>query len=156
MLSGIKQNKYILQNLKHNRTYTLLLQAGNVVGYGKPANVTVSTLQAGKLVIHSFVHFIHSIHSFQSFIHSFLPFISFVHFIHSFIHSFVHSFIHSFIRSFVRSFNSLTHSLTHSFIHSFISFIHSFIHSTVTIDYGISNRLVPVLLWSFLYSLSFT
>ena len=54
MQSGIKQNKYTFQNLKHNRTYTILLQAGNIVGYGKLANVSVSTLQAGKAIIQGF------------------------------------------------------------------------------------------------------
>ena len=46
--SGINENNYTVRNVKHNRTYVILLQARNVVGYGNPANVTVSTLEAGQ------------------------------------------------------------------------------------------------------------
>ncbi|XP_068685321.1 uncharacterized protein [Montipora foliosa] len=45
-LSGITETTYTLLNVKHNRTYKIYLQARNVVGYGKRANRTVSTLDA--------------------------------------------------------------------------------------------------------------
>lgn len=46
--AGIREHNYTLQNLKHNRTYTIFVQARNAIGYGKSANATVSTLEAGK------------------------------------------------------------------------------------------------------------
>lgn len=49
--SGIKNTWFTLKNLQQNRTYIFILQAKNVVGYGEPSNVSVSTLEAGKRYI---------------------------------------------------------------------------------------------------------
>lgn len=46
--SRIHENNFTLQNLRQNRTYRILIQARNVVGYGNSANASVSTLEAGK------------------------------------------------------------------------------------------------------------
>lgn len=46
---GIRNNYFILRNLRQNRTYVIVLQSRNVIGYGKEKNVTVSTLEGGKL-----------------------------------------------------------------------------------------------------------
>ena len=47
--SVVTGNNYTLRSLKHNRTYKIVIQARNVVGYGKSANATVATLEAGKI-----------------------------------------------------------------------------------------------------------
>ena len=54
--NGIKRTSYTLENLQQNRTYTLMLQARNIAGYGKSANVTVATLEAGKNIFHTAIH----------------------------------------------------------------------------------------------------
>ena len=46
---GIRNNYFSLRNLRQNRTYVIVLQSRNVIGYGKEKNVTVSTLEGGKL-----------------------------------------------------------------------------------------------------------
>ena len=46
---GIRNNYFSLRNLTQNRTYVIVLQSRNVIGYGKEKNVTVSTLEGGKL-----------------------------------------------------------------------------------------------------------
>ncbi|XP_022796344.1 neural cell adhesion molecule 1-B-like isoform X4 [Stylophora pistillata] len=43
---GIKQTFFNFQNLKQNRSYIVLLQARNIVGYGESSNGTVRTLAA--------------------------------------------------------------------------------------------------------------
>ena len=45
--SGIKENNYTIYNLHQNRNYTVVLEARNLIGYSKPANVTFWTLKAG-------------------------------------------------------------------------------------------------------------
>ena len=50
--SGKTETYYTIQNLKHNTTYILYIQARNVVGYGKTVNRTVLTLAAGKSLTH--------------------------------------------------------------------------------------------------------
>ena len=42
---GIRNNYFSLRNLRRNRTYVIVLQSRNVIGYGKEKNVTVSTLE---------------------------------------------------------------------------------------------------------------
>ena len=42
---GIRKNYFSLRNLRRNRTYVIVLQSRNVIGYGKEKNVTVSTLE---------------------------------------------------------------------------------------------------------------
>ena len=37
----------VIENLKRNRTYTVIIQARNEVGYGKSANISAKTLLAG-------------------------------------------------------------------------------------------------------------
>ena len=49
LLKGITGNAYTLQDLRQNRNYTIIIYARNDVGYGKPANVTISTLEAGEI-----------------------------------------------------------------------------------------------------------
>ncbi|XP_068734303.1 uncharacterized protein [Montipora capricornis] len=44
--SGIKENNYTIYNLHQNRNYTVVLEARNLIGYSKPANVTFWTLKA--------------------------------------------------------------------------------------------------------------
>ena len=44
----IKRTSITLQNVQQNRTYIFVVQARNVVGYGKSANASVTTLEAGK------------------------------------------------------------------------------------------------------------
>ncbi|XP_074633212.1 uncharacterized protein LOC141891999 isoform X2 [Acropora palmata] len=51
LLKGITGNAYTLQDLRQNRNYTIIIYARNDVGYGKPANVTISTLEAARPVI---------------------------------------------------------------------------------------------------------
>ena len=46
---GKRNNYFSLRNLRQNRTYVIVLQSRNVIGYGKEKNVTVSTLEGGKL-----------------------------------------------------------------------------------------------------------
>ena len=46
---GIRNNYFSVRNLTQNRTYVIVLQSRNVIGYGKEKNVTVSTLEGGKL-----------------------------------------------------------------------------------------------------------
>ena len=48
--SGIRETFYTFRNLRQNRTYMIVLQARNVVGYGGSTNATVSTLEAGKML----------------------------------------------------------------------------------------------------------
>lgn len=50
--SGNTETNYTIQNLKHNTTYIIYIQARNVVGYGKAVNRTVLTLAAGKSLTH--------------------------------------------------------------------------------------------------------
>ena len=45
---GIKTTSITLQNVQQNRTYIFVVQARNAVGYGKSANASVTTLEAGK------------------------------------------------------------------------------------------------------------
>lgn len=45
---GIRTTSITLQNVQQNRTYIFVVQARNVVGYGKSANASVTTLEAGK------------------------------------------------------------------------------------------------------------
>ena len=45
---GMKTTSITLQNVQQNRTYIFVVQARNVVGYGKSANTRVTTLEAGK------------------------------------------------------------------------------------------------------------
>ena len=45
---GIKRSSITFQNVQQNRTYIFVVQARNVVGYGKSANASVTTLEAGK------------------------------------------------------------------------------------------------------------
>ena len=46
--TGIKTTWITLQNVQQNRTYIFVVQARNVVGYGKSANASVTTLEEGK------------------------------------------------------------------------------------------------------------
>ena len=46
--NGVKQTSVTMQNLRQNRTYIIVLQARNIVGYGESVNGTVKTLEAGK------------------------------------------------------------------------------------------------------------
>ena len=146
--SGIRETFYTLRHLRQNRTYTLLLQARNVVGYGNSANATVSTLAAGKMLFciffdsgfsqsdicgrnsvnHPFTHSInHSLT--HPLIHSF-HFISFHLFIDPFTHSFMHVCMRSFINAFIRACIYYIHAI-HSFIHSVgHSIISSFLYLT--------------------------
>ena len=141
--SGIRETFYTLRHLRQNRTYILLLQARNVVGYGNSANATVSTLAAGKMLFCIFFDsgFSQSdICCRNSVSHPFTHSIN-----HSLTHSFIHfiSFIDPFIHSFIRLCTyACVHSLMHSFVHAFIIFI-QFIH--LFIQLGIH-----------LYRLSFT
>lgn len=50
--SGNTETNCTIQNLKHNTTYIIYIQARNVVGYGKAVNRTVLTLAAGKSLTH--------------------------------------------------------------------------------------------------------
>lgn len=50
--SGKTETYYTIQDLKHNTTYIIYIQARNVVGYGKTVNRTVLTLAAGKSLTH--------------------------------------------------------------------------------------------------------
>ena len=62
---GIRNNYFSLRNLRQNRTYVIVLQSRNVIGYGKEKNVTVSTLEGA--LIFSFCTFTvlyYLIHSF--------------------------------------------------------------------------------------------
>ena len=62
---GIRNNYFSLRNLRRNRTYVIVLQSRNVIGYGKEKNVTVSTLEGA--LIFSFCTFTvlyYLIHSF--------------------------------------------------------------------------------------------
>ena len=45
---GRKTTSITLQNVQQNRTYIFVVQARNVVGYGKSTNASVTTLEAGK------------------------------------------------------------------------------------------------------------
>ena len=45
---GIKRTSITFQNVQQNGTYIFVVQARNVVGYGKSANASVTTLEAGK------------------------------------------------------------------------------------------------------------
>ena len=45
---AIKSTSITLKNVQQNRTYIFVVQARNVVGYGKSANFTVTTLAAGR------------------------------------------------------------------------------------------------------------
>lgn len=49
LLKGITGNAYTLQDLRQNRNYTIIIYARNDVGYGKPANITIPTLEAGEI-----------------------------------------------------------------------------------------------------------
>ena len=49
LFTRITANPYTLQNLRQNRNYTIIIYARNDIGYGKPANVTISTLEAGEI-----------------------------------------------------------------------------------------------------------
>ncbi|PFX25855.1 Tyrosine kinase receptor Cad96Ca [Stylophora pistillata] len=44
--NAIKETSFHLKNLRQNRTYIVMLQARNVVGYGESENITVTTLVA--------------------------------------------------------------------------------------------------------------
>ncbi|KAM7442955.1 hypothetical protein ABFA07_008214 [Porites harrisoni] len=48
---GIRNNYFSLRNLRQNRTYVIVLQSRNVIGYGKEKNVTVSTLEGDPPII---------------------------------------------------------------------------------------------------------
>ena len=43
----ITSSPLVIANLKRNRTYIVIIQARNEVGYGKSANVSATTLLAG-------------------------------------------------------------------------------------------------------------
>ena len=45
---GIKRTSITFKDVQQNRTYIFVVQARNVVGYGKSANASVTTLEAGK------------------------------------------------------------------------------------------------------------
>ena len=45
----ITTSSLVIENLKRNRTYIVMIQARNEVGYGKSANITATTLLAGKV-----------------------------------------------------------------------------------------------------------
>jgi len=112
--SGIREMCYTFRNLRQNRTYMIVLQARNVVGYGGSTNVTVSTLEAGKMLfcclVGSAVHQLGICYSLAWYLAHLTS--------QSFTHSFTHSFIHSFI-----------HLLSH--LLAIYSFIHSFIHPSI-------------------------
>lgn len=44
---GITSSSLVIENLKRNRTYIVIIEARNEVGYGKSANVSATTLLAG-------------------------------------------------------------------------------------------------------------
>ena len=44
---GIKRTSITIKDVQQNRTYIFVVQARNVVGYGKSANASVTTLEAG-------------------------------------------------------------------------------------------------------------
>lgn len=46
--NGTKTTSTTFENVQQNRTYIFVVQARNVVGYGKSANASVTTLEAGK------------------------------------------------------------------------------------------------------------
>lgn len=46
--NGTKTTSTAFENVQQNRTYIFVVQARNVVGYGKSANASVTTLEAGK------------------------------------------------------------------------------------------------------------
>ena len=46
--TAITRTSLVIENLARNRTYIAEIQARNEVGYGKTANVTATTLLAGK------------------------------------------------------------------------------------------------------------
>jgi len=45
--NGITSSSLVIKNLKRNRTYIVIIQARNEVGYGKSANISATTLLAG-------------------------------------------------------------------------------------------------------------
>ena len=45
----ITTSSLVIENLKRNRTYIVMIQARIEVGYGKSANITATTLLAGKV-----------------------------------------------------------------------------------------------------------
>ena len=46
--NAIKETSLHLKHLRQNRTYIVILQARNIVGYGESKNITVTTLEAGE------------------------------------------------------------------------------------------------------------
>ena len=46
----ITSSSLVIENLKRNRTYIVIIQARNEVGYGKSANITATTLLAGTTI----------------------------------------------------------------------------------------------------------
>ena len=46
--NAIKETSFHLKHLRQNRTYIVILQARNIVGYGESKNITVTTLEAGE------------------------------------------------------------------------------------------------------------
>lgn len=45
--NGITSSSLVIENLKRNRTYIVIIEARNEVGYGKSANASATTLVTG-------------------------------------------------------------------------------------------------------------
>lgn len=48
--NGITSSSLVIENLKRNRTYIVIIEARNEVGYGKSTNVSATTLLAGTTI----------------------------------------------------------------------------------------------------------